>query len=181
MHTPKIIILRGLPGSGKTTFVEYVKRRARGMVAHITADSWPELYGEDGKIVFEQLQTAHDSAYSVFDAEVTEMEDPCEFVIVDNTMTRLWEMQHYIACARLNAIYDVTVIELRFPHDPETIAALAARSKRKVPKWKVQKMADRWESIPAFWPVENHVIERNRFSDGFRHPIFKKLFEDCDY
>lgn len=94
-----LYIIRGLPGSGKTTFWNVL--RDAGLVRHVfAADDW--MVDEHGEYRFNasRLKFCHDQCR---DATTQALMRGLS-VAVCNTFTRIWEMQPYINAARnLNA------------------------------------------------------------------------------
>lgn len=95
-----LYIIRGLPGSGKTTLAQNMIRafakHGGGTFVHAEADQF--FTRPDGEYEFrrEMLKDAH--AYcqgKVFDA----LQNGVELVIVSNTFVKKWEMQPYIDMA----------------------------------------------------------------------------------
>ncbi len=85
----ELFLLRGLPGSGKTTLAESLGG------SHMEADKY---FTYDGKYEFDvtKLKDAHDwcqNAVRVF------MENKSKRVVVSNTFTQEWEMDTYFELA----------------------------------------------------------------------------------
>jgi predicted kinase len=85
----ELFLLRGLPGSGKTTLAESLGG------SHMEADKY---FTYDGKYEFDvtKLKDAHDwcqNAVRVF------MENKSKRVVVSNTFTQEWEMKPYFELA----------------------------------------------------------------------------------
>jgi hypothetical protein len=89
MKDKTLVLLRGLPGSGKTTFA--------GMIpdaVNFCADDYPELY--DPAFHPERLHDAH--AWCK-DSVRCAMLNNLEMISVSNTLTQEWEFQPYIDMA----------------------------------------------------------------------------------
>jgi len=110
-----LYIIRGLPGSGKTTLAQ---RMSAGSIAHYEADMFFELDGY--QFDASKLKQAHEWCYRQTEKQVIEGND----VIVANTFTRLREIQPYVEMAEGYGEF-VTIItctgNFRSVHDvPET-------------------------------------------------------------
>lgn len=94
----KLTLIRGLPGSGKTTYAKcllYVNGRQNTL--HIEADQWFEDAGGAYRFDASQLPKAHKWCQTH-----AEMSLKAGFnVIVSNTFTQIWEMQPYIDMANI--------------------------------------------------------------------------------
>ena len=91
-----IYIIRGVPGSGKTTLGH--RLREGGLVRHVlSADDW--MVDEAGEYSFDprRLSWCHKACKSATERALTEGEG----VAVCNTFTRVWEMQPYVDMAKL--------------------------------------------------------------------------------
>ena len=86
--SPKLHLIRGVPGSGKTTFA-----KSLGIIDHYEADQW---FAANGGFSKTGLQESHKWCESkVFSAM-----DARRDVVVSNTFCKLWEMQPYLEKAR---------------------------------------------------------------------------------
>jgi hypothetical protein len=126
---PSLYIIRGAPGSGKTTFGH--RLRAGGLVRFvISADDY--MTGPDGEYSFDprRLKECHERCQmdTVFHLKAFES------VAVCNTFTRIWEMQPYVNIAR-NIGAELYVIKCEG----------SFRNVHGVPDEKVRQMRERFE------------------------------------
>lgn len=127
---PTLLLLRGLPGSGKTTLGATLA--ASCMWPLHEADHY--FYDGDGNYNFDPayLPEAH--------AQCQERTESClrqnQSCVVANTATTEWEVQQYAAIAeRTGAVLQTVIVENR--HGGE--------SRHAVPKATIARMADRFE------------------------------------
>jgi len=102
MMIHQVIILRGLPGAGKTTVASTLALASRGIIC--SADQF--MLNSEGEYHFdpERLQYCHDSCFQKFCKELASAVqnkkkyyiDKSYTIIVDNTNTQYWEFQKYI-------------------------------------------------------------------------------------
>lgn len=149
----RVLIMRGLPGSGKTTFA---KNCGGTFMNTCSADSffeWP-----DGRYVFDKdkLTKAHDACWQKFIGLVEKSED---LIIVDNTNIQLKEFSKYIKKAESNG-YAVVVFRM-----VANVDQCIARGLHKVPEEKVRARLAQFETYPSeilvpdiCQPLENAVI-----------------------
>ena len=126
-----LILLRGVPGSGKTTLAaSLIKDR---VAVHCEADQ--SFVDEDGVYRFDptRLRDAHEACQAKCR---TAMEDGCELIVVSNTFTMEWELEHYLAFAR-EYEYRVFSVIVENRHGGENVHG--------VPADKVQAMRDRFQ------------------------------------
>lgn len=128
----RVIIMRGLPGSGKST-----KARTYGGTI-VSAD---DFFMQDGQYVFDpkKLPEAHATSLRLFE-EALKRGDPV--VVVDNTNTTAWEYQKYVDKAEQNGYaveYDVV------GSGGVGIDELVKRNTHGVPEQAIKRMVDRWE------------------------------------
>ena len=138
MSSKELIILRGLPGSGKTTVAKQIVDGARDAII-CSADSY---FMEDGKYVFrqEELKQAHNACQmSVMRA----MANGIAVVVVDNTNIKRDDMRPYVEMA-LNHGYEVSIRTIG-GMTPKDIETYLKRQVHGVPQEKVEKMAHEYE------------------------------------
>tara|TARA_Y100000310_G_scaffold161696_1_gene161596 strand:- start:520 stop:945 length:426 start_codon:yes stop_codon:yes gene_type:complete len=136
------IILRGLPGSGKSTVAEILALGRSTMVSHDSntiTHSTDSFFYEDGdyNFDFKKLGEYHAKNLAAFT-------DSCEkkvsLIICDNTNTQYWEYEKYIEAAKKHGykVHIVTVGDF-------DVECCAERNTHGVPGEAIQKMKDRWE------------------------------------
>ena len=156
LHT--VIVMRGAPGSGKSTLVEAVKARFR--VAHCSADHHRM---KDGRYVFNPAENdnAHGGCMRDFVEAVQGLGD-FEVVICDNTNTTLPECSPYVSVAKA---YGWTPVVVTVLADPERAAA---RNLHGVPPDKVLQMYEKVVShtryIPGHW--QHVTIDNDKESEA---------------
>lgn len=129
-RTAELILLRGLPGSGKSTFARFLVNSSRGEIKHYEADMY---FMGSGTYVFkpEQLNDAHQwclrSTSNMLEANIS--------VVVSNTFTRMMELQPYLNLAKGYGV-KVTVLHVEGNHG----------SVHGVPESTMQRMQSRWEA-----------------------------------
>jgi predicted kinase len=122
---PKLTIVRGLPGSGKSTIAKKLG------VAHFEADMF---FMMDGKYEWSpaSMSTAHRWCQDSVRNCMTFAMD----VVVSNTFTQKWEMKHYLDLAE------------QFGYEVEVIRCTAQYGNtHNVPEETLQKMAERFEDV----------------------------------
>ncbi len=118
----EIVLIRGLPGSGKSTAAQNM----RGY-KHIEADMFLLV---DGEYVYDaaKVKAAHDWCV----AQAKENLDKGLNVVISNTFVKLWELDRYIKLG-----YRYRIIEMRGNF----------KNIHGVPQDRIQSMAKHWEKI----------------------------------
>lgn len=174
-HTVKFIrssnvlfIMRGLPGSGKSTVVEHLKQTYPDIVV-CSADSF--FFREDGTYFRDdsRLSEVHDRCQ----AKALEAMKDNKPVVVDNTNVRYWEMQKYFGYARQNGYITLVVIpDTPWAFDP---VELAQRNSHGVPLAHIEAKKNAFdEAIPYYygWFL-------NRTDSDWLKTLGIKYFNDC--
>lgn len=121
---PRIVLIRGLPGSGKSTM-------ARELYPSYILCEADQYFETDHGYCFDpaHIKDAHNFCYTKALQALEEGKD----VVVANTFTRVWEMQKY-----LDLPYPVEVV----------VATGSYQNVHGVPEEVVQRMRDRFEMYP---------------------------------
>ena len=122
-----LLILRGLPGAGKSTFASYLKKMYGFKI--VEADQYMM---ENGVYKFDpkKLKFAHDSCKEAVRQYLMEGEN----IVVSNTSTQRWEMEPYIEMGtKAHYIVKEHVLRTNFGNI------------HGVPEEKVEIMRKRWE------------------------------------
>jgi predicted kinase len=125
-----LILLRGLPGSGKSTAAKLFQ--GYGWSAHYEADMY---FMVDGEYRFNpaKLKDAHGWCSSQTEKA---MVDEIPMIVVSNTFTQEWEMEAYYILAKK---YGYKVITLIVENRNNT------KSVHSVPEASIEKMKNRFE------------------------------------
>jgi predicted kinase len=126
----KLILLRGIPGSGKSTFAKSISNESTG---HIESDMF---LVKDGEYKFDgsRIKDAHNWCQDVVEHWMNSNE--FETIIVSNTFTQEWEMKPYMDMAK-EWEYQVFSIIVENRH--------GGVNQHGVPDEKLQQMNDRFE------------------------------------
>lgn len=129
-----LILLRGLPGSGKSTLGSVILQLPNNNPQEVlSADDF--FINNEGEYIFDgtKLKEAHN--YCQFRCS-ERMRQQIVRIVVANTFTEDWEMKPYFDMAeRYNYRVHTLIVENR--HESENVHS--------VPKDKLQKMKDRFE------------------------------------
>jgi len=136
-RTQTVLVVRGLPGSGKSHWVE-----AQDFPQGWTYCSADKFYMVDGQYRYNKSRQGEAHAFCLEEFLIAiEKESPC--IVVDNTCSREWEYKNYLRIARMHG-YTVQIIEITCQH--RTMAKVfASRNSHGVPEDVVVGMFERWE------------------------------------
>lgn len=141
----KVIVMRGVPGSGKST---YIKNNGNGAVV-ASAD---HFFMKEGQYQFDfkKLGAAHTACFATFQRALA---SKAPLVIVDNTNVKVRDMSRYVEGA-LEAGYTVEIVKVLC--DP---AKAASRNVHKVPLEVVERMHRELVAsvLPSNWPSETVI------------------------
>ena len=137
-----VIVLRGLPGSGKSTLIENSSEKKQDLLAYCSADSFftDSLTGEY-RFDIEKLSTAHRACLNLF---LDNLIANKALVVVDNTNSQYWEYSLYKCFAKCFG-YKCHILELTCPSE-EILKAYHLRNKHNVAYEVTVAMRNRWES-----------------------------------
>ncbi|XP_059694825.1 NEDD4-binding protein 2-like 2 isoform X1 [Haemorhous mexicanus] len=160
-----LLILRGLPGSGKSTLSRVLLGQSCDGIVLSTDDYFRQQYGYTYNAA--QLGDAHEWNRKRAKQAMEQGKSP---VIIDNTNTQAWEMKPYVEVA-LEKGYRVEFHEpdTWWKFDPEE---LEKRNKHGVTREKIAQMLERYEyqiSIPI---VMNSVVPPHKNSQ--RPPLQRR-------
>lgn len=124
----KLILLRGLPGSGKSTFAKLLKS---GNTIHFEADMYFDYYNNN-QFDVTLLKKAHE--WCQFNTK--KYLNSGYNVVVSNTFTQEWEMQPYFDMAKELGV-EVTVLIVENRHGNSSV--------HNVPEETMNKMRKRFE------------------------------------
>ena len=125
----KLILVRGLPGSGKSTMAqEYVKQG----YSHFEADMY--FMGKDGSYHYnpKDIKRAHSWCQEMCETSLRHKKN----VVISNTFTRKWEMKAYLDFAEKYGA-EVEILEAKGKF----------KNVHGVPEEKIEEMAARWEEL----------------------------------
>lgn len=129
----KLILMRGLPGSGKSSLAQSLD----GLVL-----STDDFFTKKGVYKFNIRAVGIAHGWNQKRAQKA-MESGEELVIIDNTNIQAKEMKPYARMAKEFG-YEIEIMEANTPHQFD-VDKLAQYNKHNVPKDKIQEMMDKYE------------------------------------
>lgn len=130
-----LVLMRGLPGSGKTTLAQ--KICGRGVV--LSAD---HFFCQGGKYNFDKSRLSEAHEWNKRRAKKF-IQEGCSPIIIDNTNVEMWEMMPYVALA-LRAKYHVCVLEPDTPWKFDS-RQLTQKNTHGVPRRTIDSMLERYD------------------------------------
>lgn len=151
----KLWVMRGLPGSGKTSYVNSVLETLT--VDHFricSADKFFEAT-ENGVQVYKYDSSRQSQAHERCKIEVVNaMISRVPFIVVDNTCSKRWEWELYVKLAQLPPEpYEVSIIEL-VVNTKEQLMQIFKRQVHNVPLDIFLRMWWRWEDCVSSRKIE---------------------------
>lgn len=133
MNSNKLcIIVRGLPGSGKTTEAKRLAKKYNAV--HLEADDYFMVNGEY-KFDRSKLHEAHKDCFNRFKAAINANKN----VIVANTFVRFWEFKRYFRYAKEKG-YLIHVVECKWHY----------KSVHDVPEETLERMKRDWDKFFSY-------------------------------
>lgn len=130
-----LILVRGLPGSGKSTLCEQLSPDY-----HFEAD---DFFMREGVYKFDPSKLGEAHAQCIAKAtDALQWSEKGAVTVVSNTFSQRWEMEPYLRAAE-KAEVKVFVIDLF--DGGKSVEELAIRNVHSVPLTTIQAMARRWE------------------------------------
>lgn len=145
-----IRLMRGLPGSGKSTRALAALKKAGTEGKSAIICSADEFFMKNGTYEFDakKLSAAHKQCLEGF---IDALYAKFKLIIVDNTNIKLDEFEIYM---KIGALAGAEIqIDAKKPADDAELLAWHDRCIHGVPLEKVRSRAKQWEDIPAGWNV----------------------------
>lgn len=143
ISTPLVVVMRGLPGSGKSSFAMALKQQyaSEDTVAILSADGFFE---EKGSFAFDKskLDDAHDFCRKCFVKEL--LNERRAAVIVDNTNSKIADYKFYVEKARQTG-KRFLIVEMLCRSEIE-LQDFYHRGLHRVPMQTMGRMRARWEN-----------------------------------
>ena len=111
----EVVILRGLPGCGKSYFVRELRRAGREVMV-VSADDYFQKNGY--QFDPDALGEAHKACFRRYLEAVTGRKRVADVLVVDNTNIRLWEVSPYVAVANAMDVPYEIVVAVRLSDGP---------------------------------------------------------------
>ena len=133
MNKQELILVRGIPGSGKSKAAERVVRTIGENAVHLESSMYFKA-DDDYKFKSTQIKESHLWCLRVAKAKLLEGKT----VVVANTFTRMWEMEPFLTLA---SNMKIPTIVLK--------AVGTGKNKMGVPEGTIKHMTQRWEDVPG--------------------------------
>jgi NEDD4-binding protein 2 len=156
LHDPVVVVMRGAPGSGKSTIANKLVESLR---SEFGTDIGSLLFSADaermvdGKYCFDAINPdrAHGACFSKFMKAAQHLRNG--FIVIDNTNVQAWEISPYVAVARSFG-WSPVVLTVLTP-----LEVCLRRQTHGVPKSTLSRMEEniRRTSLPPMW---KHIVAR---------------------
>lgn len=140
----KVILLRGVSGSGKST---WTKTNHPNAVVCSADDFFIDRKTGEYKWDGNKLPVAHRVCQNKF---ARALKNGAETIVVDNTFTKIRDMEWYYETAK-TAGYEIEVVEMRKP-----LELVLGRNTHNVPDFAVERMDQQIKQnpVPSSWGVK---------------------------
>jgi len=134
----KLIILRGLPGSGKTELAnDLLKKNKNGQIFSVN-----DFFINDGKFKYDTSKAKEAHLWNQSRAE-NAMKEGCSLIIINNPNVRKWEARPYVESG-IKYGYIIEFIETNSVWKND-VYELSKRDVHNVPIEVIKKMKNQWE------------------------------------
>ena len=164
----KVIILRGLPGSGKTDFINYFIENLN--LHNYEICSFLTYYDNNTH----SLPQSYNNCYNQFMSNILY---GTSYIFVDNPNIQKWELDNYLKLAKFFN-YDIEIYSIDTP-DIRYLEYYRSRSTYKVSKNTMNSMYNRWEKINNERIIVPYV-ETDILLNGDSLPFPKLTLEQLD-
>lgn len=171
ISTPKLIILRGLPGSGKEQYAKQLTKKG-GII--LSSDDY--FKDENGVYTYDRKKLKDSHIWNQKRA-VDAIESGEELIVISNTNVRKWEAKPYVKFGVLYG-YDIYFIEPPNSWWSRNIEELMKRDSKNVPRKTMEKMLNEWENDFTVVNVLNSKAPWERHSNSRSVEYIKPTFDD---
>ena len=135
----KVVVLRGLPGSGKSHLSRNCSESLENKATICSADDY-FTQSDHYNFVQGSLPEAHSQCYENF---LQALIDGKKLVVIDNTNSMLWEYRNYTYLCKL---LDIQCHVLEIPHpNQQVVSGYCDRNQHKVDMASIASYTKRWE------------------------------------
>jgi len=142
IEQPIVIVMRGLPGSGKSSWAKALQSKCGGQAAIVSADSYFET-SKGYKFDPNQRGAAHDHSRAMYMEALQEINPQKVAILVDNTNSKRSEYEFYVHQAQ-KANKRILTVEILCRSEDE-MKIFYHRGLHNVPIQYMGRMHSRWE------------------------------------